>query len=80
MCTLSRMTDLPDDPHRAGAGRYGQSIKDGKLLLDTLQEQRHYTTLWTLSRRSRIDGIVALMMSLDRLENQPKPVEVLGWL
>jgi len=33
------MTDLPDDPHRAGAGRYGQSIKDGKLLLDTLKEQ-----------------------------------------
>jgi len=30
------MTDLPDDPHRQGVGLYGQKLKDGKLLLDTL--------------------------------------------
>jgi hypothetical protein len=26
------------------------------------------------------DAIIALCMALDALENQPEPVEVLGWL
>lgn len=32
------------------------------------------------TKRTHIDGIVALMMALDRLENQPEPVQVLGWI
>ena len=31
-------------------------------------------------RSSNIDGITALMMALDRFENQPEPVKLLGWL
>jgi hypothetical protein len=31
-------------------------------------------------RSSNVDGIVALMMALDRIENQPEPVKLLGWL
>jgi len=44
---------------------------------------QHSRRGWRISKptkRTHIDGIVALMMSLDRLENQPRPVEVLGWL
>lgn len=44
---------------------------------------QHSRRGWRISKptkRTHIDGIIALMMSLDRLENQPKPVEVLGWL
>jgi hypothetical protein len=37
------MSDLPDDPHRAGIGLYGQPIQDGKHILDALTEQEHYT-------------------------------------
>ena len=64
-----------DDPHRAGAGRYGQSIKDGKLLLDTLQEQRHYTTamdaIRALSHQELADLAltVAAEAALTRAEN-----------
>ncbi len=38
---------------------------------------------WRIDRpnpRVEIDGITALMMCVDRLENRPAPVEVLGWL
>jgi phage terminase large subunit-like protein len=31
-------------------------------------------------RSSNVDGVVALMMALDRFENQPEPVKLLGWL
>lgn len=31
-------------------------------------------------RSSNVDGIVALMMGYDRLENQPAPTRLLGWL
>ena len=39
---------------------------------------------WRLDRPSRsagqnIDAIVALAMALDRLENQPQRLEVVGW-
>jgi hypothetical protein len=30
--------------------------------------------------RVEIDGITALLMALDRLENRPAPVELLGWI
>ena len=32
-----------------------------------------------LNPRVEIDGVTALMMALDRLENRPAPVELLGW-
>jgi hypothetical protein len=31
-------------------------------------------------RSSRVDGVVALMMALDRFENRPEPTPLLGWL
>ena len=31
-------------------------------------------------RRTHIDAIIALCMALDRLENQPEPVRLVGWL
>ena len=37
------MSELPDDPHRAGIGLYGQAIQDGKHILDALASQEHYT-------------------------------------
>lgn len=37
------MSDLPDDPHRAGIGLYGQAIQDGKHIFDALASQEHYT-------------------------------------
>jgi hypothetical protein len=44
---------------------------------------RHSRRGWRLDRASRgdtIDGIVALCMALDALEDQPAPVQLLGWL
>src|SRR5215211_1333430 len=38
---------------------------------------------WRIDRpnpRVEIDGVTALMMALDRLENRPAPVELVGWL
>lgn len=31
-------------------------------------------------RATNIDAIIALAMALDRFENQPEPVKLLGWL
>jgi hypothetical protein len=31
-------------------------------------------------RSSNVDGVVALMMALDRFENQPQPARLVGWL
>jgi hypothetical protein len=31
-------------------------------------------------RSSNVDGVVALMMALDRLENRPAPTRLVGWL
>lgn len=60
---------LPNDPelHRQAANAIARSKPRG----------------WKIEapdRSSNIDGIVALMMGLDRLENQPEPVKLLGWL
>jgi hypothetical protein len=41
------MTDLPDDPQSERIGRYGQILKDGKTVHDSLRGQRHYTTAIT---------------------------------
>jgi phage terminase large subunit-like protein len=44
---------------------------------------RHKPRGWRIEapdRSSNVDGIVALMMALDRFENQPEPTRLLGWL
>jgi hypothetical protein len=32
------------------------------------------------TKRTHIDGVIALMMALDRVENQPAPVQLIGWI
>jgi phage terminase large subunit-like protein len=44
---------------------------------------RHSRRGWRLDRPARsitIDGVVALALALERAEEQPAPVELLGWL
>jgi len=44
---------------------------------------KHSRRGWRIDRpnpRVEIDGISALLMALDRLENRPAPVELLGWI
>lgn len=44
---------------------------------------RHSRRGWRLDRPSRditVDGIVALAMAVERAEDKPEPVELLGWL
>ena len=44
---------------------------------------RHSRRGWRIDKpnsRIHIDAIIALCMALDRLENQPEPVRLLGWL
>jgi phage terminase large subunit-like protein len=44
---------------------------------------RHGRRGWRLDKASRsdkIDGAVALVMALDRLENRPQPAKLIGWL
>ena len=44
---------------------------------------KHSRRGWRIDRpnpRVEIDGITALMMALDRLENRPAPVALVGWL
>jgi len=47
--------------------------------------QRHGRRGWRLERPSRspedaIDGLIALAMALDRAEQQPEPVRLIGWV
>lgn len=44
---------------------------------------RHSRRGWRIDRAHRsdnVDGIIALCMALEAMENQPEPVEVIGWL
>jgi len=44
---------------------------------------RHSRRGWRIDKpdaRTNIDGIIALCMALDRLEDQPEPVRLVGWL
>jgi hypothetical protein len=58
------MTDLPGDPHQSPIGLYGQAIKDGKLLLDTLREQEHYTGVLHVVSASTPDQLAALALTV----------------
>jgi len=45
--------------------------------------QRHSRRGWRIDspeRSANVDGIVSLMMALDRLEVRPEPVRLLGWI
>jgi hypothetical protein len=44
---------------------------------------RHGRRGWRLDKANRadkIDAAIALAMALDRIENQPEPAKLLGWL
>jgi len=44
---------------------------------------RHSRRGWRLDRPTRsitIDGVVALALALERTQDKPTPVELLGWL
>jgi phage terminase large subunit-like protein len=66
--TERRLT-LPDNPELA------------RHAADTIA--RHSRRGWRIDKpnsRTHIDAIIALCMALDRIENQPEPVRLLGWL
>lgn len=45
--------------------------------------QRHSRRGWRLDRPDRtspIDGIIALAIALERAENRPAPVRLIGWI
>lgn len=72
--------------------RLYDAIVNEKLVLPDLPElaqhaagaiAKHSRRGWRIDRpnpRVEIDGITALMMCLDRLENRPAPVELIGWI
>jgi hypothetical protein len=72
--------------------RLYEAIVNANLTLPDLPEltqhaagaiAKHTRRGWRIDRpnpRVEIDGVTALMMALDRLENRPAPVELLGWL
>ena len=66
---IERRITLPDDPELA------------RHAADAIA--RHSRRGWRLdkpSKETNIDAIVALCMALERCENQPEPVRLVGWL
>jgi hypothetical protein len=66
---VEKRITLPDNPELA------------KHAANTIA--RHSRRGWRIDRpNSRVhnDAIIALAMALDRLEDQPEPVRLLGWL
>ena len=81
------------DPRTIPAsGRLRDAIVRRKLVLPDDPELRQHAANaiarqkprgWKIEapdRSSNVDGITALMMCLDRIENQPEPVKLIGWL
>lgn len=58
------MSELPDDPHQARIGLYGQAIQDGKLLLDTLKEQEHFSSVLAVLSATTPDQLAALALTV----------------
>jgi hypothetical protein len=58
------MTELPDDPHQAPIGLYGQTIMEGKMLLDTLKEQEHFTGVLHVVSACTPDQLAALALAV----------------
>jgi len=87
-------SSYPQTDQRAipGSARLHDAIVRQKLLLPDDPElrqhaanaiARHKPRGWRIEapyRSSNVDGMVALMMALDRFENQPEPTRLLGWL
>jgi hypothetical protein len=68
---------------RTRAGRSPANVFRVVAATDTPDSGSQKTRGWRIEapdRSSNVDAIVALMMALDRLENQPEPVKLLGWL
>lgn len=66
---IEQRITLPDDPELA------------KHAADAIA--KHSRRGWRIdkpTKRTHIDGLIALMMAVDRVENQPAPVQVIGWL
>ena len=66
---VERRITLPDDPELA---RHAANAV-----------ARHSRRGWRLdkpTKETNIDGVVALCMALERCENQPEPVRLVGWL
>jgi phage terminase large subunit-like protein len=88
-CVVWPQTDARACP---ASDRLHRALIEGRLTLPpdpklaehaTNVIQRHSRRGWRLdapSRSDNIDGIVALMMGLDRLEHRPEPVRLVGWL
>ena len=66
-------------------------VRERLVLPDDLELRRHAANTiarhkprgWRIEapdRSANVDGIIALTMCLDRLENQPEPIRLLGWL
>jgi phage terminase large subunit-like protein len=74
------------------ARRLGDAVVRQRLLLPDDPELREHAANavarqkprgWRIEapdRSSNVDGVVALMMALDRLENRPQPTRFVGWL
>jgi phage terminase large subunit-like protein len=66
---VERRLTLPDNPELA------------RHAADAIA--RHSRRGWRIDKpngRTHIDAVIALCMALDRLEDQPEPVKLLGWL
>jgi hypothetical protein len=66
---VERRLVLPDDPELA------------QHAANTIA--RHSRRGWRIDKpdpRTANDGVVALAMALDRLENRPEPTRLIGWL
>jgi phage terminase large subunit-like protein len=88
------MVKFPQTDQRMvpGSNRLHEAVTSGRITLpnnDELNQHaanaiaQHNRRGWRIgkpTKETHIDGIVALVMALDRLEDQPEPVRLLGWL
>ena len=58
------MADAPDDPHELLVGTHGQAIVEGKLLLETLKEQEHYTGVLRIVSAINPSQLAALALTI----------------
>ena len=75
----------------ASARLHDASVRERLVLPDDSELREHAATAiarhkprgWRIEapdRSSNVDGVIALMMALDRFENQPEPTKLIGWL
>jgi phage terminase large subunit-like protein len=83
--TDARMMPASDRLHRAIVEHRPVLPADDELAAHAANAiAKHSRRGWRLEsphrREVNIDGVIALAMALDRAENQPEPLEVIGWL